>query len=97
MALSDEEKAQLEALQQKANAPDDGGDDFDIEWWEEDESGKRRGGRVPWGTGKKLYGKYFPDIFGDKPAEGDGGGTQPPRKPRTSERYFGRGDRAGQD
>lgn len=91
MALSDEEKATLEALQRKAEEKDDGGDDFDVEWWEEDESGKRKGGRVPWNTGKKLYGSYFPEIFGDKPPEQEGGdGARKPPK-RTSDKYFGRG------
>lgn len=96
MALSEEEKATLAALQQKAEQPDDDGDDYDVEWWEEDESGKRRGGRVPWKTGKKMYGAYFPDLFGEKPPEGDGGDGKSggARKP-PSQRYFGRG--SGQD
>lgn len=91
MALSEDEKATLAELQRRAEEPDnDGGEDFDVEWWEEDESGKRRGGRVPWSTGKKMYGAYFPGLFGEKPPEGDGGGgEQKPPKRRTSERYFG--------
>jgi hypothetical protein len=90
--LSDEEKATLEALNAKANAADDD-DDFEVEWWEEDEGGKRKGGRVPWKTGKKMYGSYFPDLFGDKPPENapPEGGKIPPK--RTSEKYFGRGDK----
>jgi hypothetical protein len=97
MALSEEEKATLAALQAKESEPDgDGGEDFDVEWWTEDESGTRKGGRVPWSTGKKMYGSFFPELFGEKPPEGEGG--KPPagekRKP-PSQRYFGRG--AGQD
>lgn len=99
MALSEEEKQQLAALQAKEQDPGDGGgEDFDVEWWEEDETGKRRGGRVPWSTGKKMYGSYFPTLFGEAPPGGDGGngggdgkgGKLPPSK-----KYFGRG--SGQD
>jgi hypothetical protein len=54
MALSDEEKATLEALQAKANEPE--ADDFDIEIW--DDSGA--GARVPYSKGRK----WLADKFG---------------------------------
>lgn len=90
MALSEEEQATLAALQKKAEEKDDDSD-YDVEWWTEDESGKRQGGRVPWSTGKKMYGSFFPDLFGEKPEEQNppGGSTKPPKRP--SEKYFGRG------
>lgn len=94
MGLSDEEKTLLEQLTKKSQESE-GDDDFEVEWWEEDDKGNRRGGRVPWKTGKSIYGKHFPDLFGEKPApgkesgtgkEGEGeGGTDP-----TSKKYFGR-------
>ena len=90
--LTDEQKAQLEQLQGLADAPDDD-DNEDVEWWEEDESGKRRGGRMSWKKGKAVYGTFFPDIFGDKPPEGDPGKAPkaPPSGGGVSSRYFGRG------
>jgi hypothetical protein len=68
MALSKEEKAQLDALTAKANDP--GPDEsFQVEYWEEAPDGTRRGGTVPWSQGKKMFGKWLPDLFGDKPEE----------------------------
>lgn len=70
--LSDEEKATLDALTAKSQATDDDDND-EVEWWEEDDKGNRRGGRVPWSKGKQIYGKHFPDLFGDKPPAGEKG------------------------
>ena len=65
MPLSKKEQDQLAALQAKAEEPDE--PEFEVEWWEEDTEGNRRGGRLPWSKGKALYGKHFPDLFADKP------------------------------
>lgn len=51
MPLSDEEKAQLEALNAKANEPDD---DFSIEIW--DETGA--GAKVPFSQGKTWLQRF---------------------------------------
>lgn len=94
--LTDEEKAQLEALQNRANEPDDD-DDFDVEWWEEDAEGRRRGGRMPWRKAKGVYGSYFPELFGDKPpADGTGEPARKERPGKVSDRYFGRGSGTGE-
>lgn len=91
--LSDEEKATLEALTAKANSADDE-DDFDVDWWEEGPDGTRRGGRIPWSKGKSIYGKHFPDLFGDKPPSD---GKDDPKddgkgKGGTATKYFGKKD-----
>lgn len=106
MGLSEEEKATLAALQAKAEQPDETDDDFEFEYWQEGEDGRRHGGRIPYSKGKLILGKHFPDLFGDKLDGGSGapdggddsaGGTggddgdpNPPRQ-KTSEKYFGRG------
>ena len=64
MPLSKKEQALLESLQQKADDP--GEPEFEVEWWEEDSDGTRRGGRMPWSTAKKIYGKWAPDLFRDE-------------------------------
>ena len=69
MALSKKEQALLESLQQKAEEP--GEPEFEVEWWEEDTDGNRRGGRMPWSTGKKIYGKWAPDLFADADDDAD--------------------------
>ena len=74
MALSKKEQALLESLQQKAEEP--GEPDFEVEWWEEDTDGNRRGGRMPWNTAKKIYGKWAPDLFAD-PDDDDEDKTPP--------------------
>lgn len=77
--LTPEERAELEARL----AADDGEDDdesYEVEWWEEDAKGNRRGGRLPWSQGKKIYGKYAPDLFEAKPP-GEAAGEGEPAKP----------------
>lgn len=100
MGLSDEEKATLAALTKKGQEPDEG-DDVAVEWWEEDDKGNRRGGTLPWSKGKSIYGKHFPDLFGEKPATDDKGGDKgggggkggegDKGSGKPSERYFGGG------
>ena len=80
MALSKKEQALLESLQQKAEEP--GEPEFEVEWWEEDTDGNRRGGRMPWSTGKKIYGKWAPDLFKDDDDDDDDDGKQEPKQPQ---------------
>jgi len=91
MALTDEEKAQLEALNAKANEPDDD-DDFDIEIW--DETGA--GAKVPFRKGKDWLAKFGigvePPAPESKPTgkagdKGDGKDTKPGP---TASKYFGK-------
>lgn len=99
MGLSKEEKDTLAALTAKSQEPDEG-DDFSVEWWEEDSKGNRRGGALPWSKGKSIYGVHFPDLFGEKPAEGAKGGTSKEGegkgdgtpKTGTAGKYFGKKD-----
>lgn len=102
MGLTDEEKGILEKLTEKSKEPDEG-DDFSVEWWEEDNKGNRRGGALPWSKGKSIYGHHFPDLFGDKPPAGEkggpekkndgkGGGDDDKGKSGTAQKYFGKQD-----
>lgn len=70
MPRSKKEQALLESLQQKADEP--GEPEFEVEWWEEDSDGNRRGGRLPWSTAKRIYGKWDKELFGDED-EDEGG------------------------
>lgn len=85
MALTDEEKSQLEALQAKANAPDDS-DDFEVEIW--DENGK--GARVPYKKGRSWLQSTF-GIDLDPPPSAEGDPPQGDGKPdgTPAQRYFG--------
>ena len=69
MPLSKKEQALLESLQKKAEEP--GEPEFEVEWWEEDTDGNRRGGRMPWSTARKIYGKWAPDLFKDPDEDED--------------------------
>lgn len=69
MPLSKKEQAELDRLTAKADEP--GEPEFEVEWWEEDSDGTRRGGRMPWSTAKKIYGKWAPDLFADKDEDED--------------------------
>lgn len=95
MALSDEEKATLEALTAKANEPDD--DDFDVEIWDENGAGAK----VPYRKAKK-----FLERFGIDPpevSETSEGETKPTKKSGAkvatddnvthAAKYFGSGNR----
>lgn len=92
MALSDEEKATLEALTKKANEPDE--DDFDIEIW--DETGA--GAKVPYRKGRTWLQRFgidlpdtpiapVPDTKRSKPTSGDSGNSDSTGS--TAQRYFG--------
>jgi hypothetical protein len=96
MALSDDEKATLDALTKKANEPDE--DDFDIEIW--DETGA--GAKVPYHKGKTWLQRFgidlpIPDATGDaKPAGKKSTGAADTGDAPTGDtavRYFG-GNRA---
>lgn len=87
--LSDEEQKLLDELTAKQSASDDDAD-FEVEFWSEGADGTRHGGRVPWSVGKKIYGKTFPDLFGEKPTESEPEGTEKPSKGTPSQRYFGK-------
>lgn len=86
MALSDEEKATLEALTRKANEPDE--DDFDIEIW--DETGA--GAKVPYRKGRTWLNRFgidLPEVA--TPTEGKPAKEPkaPPASGDTATRYFG--------
>jgi hypothetical protein len=67
--LSKKEQDLLAQLQAKADEPAE--PDVEVEWWEEDSDGNRRGGRMPWGKAKAIYGKWAPDLFADKDDDSD--------------------------
>jgi hypothetical protein len=93
MALTDEEKAQLEALQQKDAEPAND-DDFDVEIW--DETGA--GAKVPFREGKKFLARFGigieePLADSSKPdgKSKAGSGSAGQAKPEgTATRYFGK-------
>lgn len=97
MALSPEEKAQLDALTAKANEPEE--DDFDIEIWDE----KGAGAKVPYRKGRTWLQRFGIDMP-EPPADGGQGQghgkTKPDAngKPETPEgraqRYFGGSSKA---
>lgn len=64
MALTPEEKAQLDALTEKANTPDE--DEFDIEIW--DSSGQ--GAKVPYRKGRGWLQKTFGIDLPEAPEAG---------------------------
>jgi hypothetical protein len=91
MALSAEEKAQLDALTAKANEPDTE-DDFEIELY----TPGGHGARVPYSKGRGYLQEHFgidldPDPGkdggegGDGSAGGDGKGKPPKGTPKTGE------------
>jgi hypothetical protein len=70
MPSKEERRKELEA---ELAALDDPGEDesFTVEYWEEGPDGTRRGGSMPYSKGKAFFAKWAPDLFGDKPAEGE--------------------------
>jgi|SRR5208283_2644688 len=98
MGLTDEEKAQLAALQEKESAPDDDSGEEEIELWNADGAGLRqkRKHSKPW-----LISHGFaaedpppaddPDDTDDKGTKKSAGTTRKsaPRT-RTSQKYFGK-------
>jgi hypothetical protein len=97
MALSDEEKQQLAALQAKENEPD--ADDYDIEIW--DETGA--GARIPYSKGRSWLNRFGIDLPDAPEAEAEGDQDQGKGKPRSkraaggaagpdghAQRYFGK-------
>jgi hypothetical protein len=76
MALTPEEKAQLDALTAKANTPDD--DDFDIEIWDE----KGAGARVPYRKGKTWLQRFGIDLPEPATEETEEPGTGKPTRTR---------------
>lgn len=80
MALSKEERAQLEALQAKEAEADD--DDFDVEIW--DETGA--GAKVPYRKGRTWLQRFGIDL--DPAPEGDdkGDGKPAPKSGATSDK-----------
>jgi hypothetical protein len=93
MALSPEQKAQLEELTRLANEPDE--DDFDIEIW--DETGA--GAKVPYHKGKTWLQRFgidlpLPDASGSDPKSkstksDNSGSTDNAANGDTAARYFG--------
>jgi hypothetical protein len=86
MGLSKDEKAQLDALTKKSQEPDED-DSFEVEFWQENADGSRRGGKMPWSKGKAIYGQMFPDLFGEAPADEGEGDAPPAEKPGKVERF----------
>lgn len=86
MALSKDEQAQLDALTKKSQEPDVD-ESYEVEYWEEDPDGSRRGGRMPYSQGKKLFGKRWPDLFGEKPPAEEEPGAPEADKPAKVERF----------
>lgn len=86
MGLSKEERAQLDALTKKADEPDED-EGFEVEYWEERPDGTRRGGRMPWAQGKKAFGAWLPDLFGDKPPEEETPEQAPDEEPGKVQRF----------
>jgi hypothetical protein len=90
MALTPEEKEQLDKLTQKANEPDD--DDFEIEIWD----GTGAGAKVPYHKGKtwlQRFGIDLPDTPEDDTTEGKKPAKKTPAAsgddPGTAGKYFG--------
>jgi len=75
MALTDDEKATLEALNKKANEPDDA-DDYEVEMTDEN----NRTIRVPYSKGKGLLAKWGFDLD-DMPKPVDDGKPADDGKP----------------
>lgn len=95
MALTDDEKATLAALQAKENEPDD--DDMEeVEVWDKDGNGARL--KHKHGKAWLIAHGFVPDDTqsSEDPPESDpkdkpkGKTRQSASKPRTSQRYFGR-------
>lgn len=81
MALSDDERKQLQALMEKDKAPDETSD-FEIEVTDEN----NRTIRVPYSKGKKLLKSWGYDLDDEPlpPPDGNGDGKpegDPPKKP----------------
>lgn len=98
MGLTEEEKAQLAALQAKENEPEDNSDDEEIEIWNADGTGlrqKRRHSKA-WLIDHGFAAKDPPpaDNGSDNDDKGAKKSTGANRKstarPRTSQKYFGR-------
>jgi hypothetical protein len=75
--LTPEQRAELEAQLAADDADED--ESYEVDWWEEAADGTRRGGRLPWAKAKGIYGKHFPDLFGDKPPLTDDGDDPAPK------------------
>lgn len=75
MPLSKREQELLAQLTAKADEPAE--PEVEVEWWEEDSDGNRRGGRMPWTKAQAIYGKWAPDLFGNKDDDSEG---EPPAK-----------------
>ena len=75
--LTPEQRAELEA--QLAADDDDEDEGYEVQFYEKNADGHERGGTMPWKQGKKVFGSFFPDLFGDKPpAASDGKDGKPP-------------------
>jgi hypothetical protein len=74
--MTPEQRAELEAQLAADDAADDD-ETYEVDWWEETPDGKRRGGRMPWAQGKKVFGSWLPDLFGDKPPAAAAPGKTP--------------------
>lgn len=92
MALTEDERKQLEALQAKESEPD-ADDDFDIEIWDENGAGAK----VPYSKGRKWLARFGIDV--EEPSSEDAGTTngdagkptktKPATREGTPQRYFG--------
>ena len=97
MGSKEDRRKELEAELAELDKPDPD-ESYEVEFWEEDADGKRRGGRMPWAKGKAVYGSWFPELFGDKPADDEGEEAPKDDAPGTVKRFgrtVGRQDKAG--
>jgi len=83
MALTDDEKQTLEALQKKASEPEP--DAFDIEIW--DETGA--GAKVPYSKGRQWLARFGIDVEPPKPEDVKDDKTDDKSREPHATRYFG--------
>jgi hypothetical protein len=86
MALSDEEKAQLEALTKKANEPDPE-DDFEMEIFD-----GAKGARLPYSKGKSWLEETFGINLTPAPPAGPPKDNKPPKPDKNASNQSGGND-----
>lgn len=82
---------QLAALEDEPEEPA-----FDVTWWIRGEDGQERGGSMPWSQGQRIFGKWFPDLFGDGKPETDKSGQKGSSRAKPDKSDSG-GDQGGGD
>jgi hypothetical protein len=87
------------ALEEQLAAIDEEPDDpaFDVSWWIRGEDGQERGGSMPWAQGQKIFGQWFPDLFGTASTEPDKSGKSGSSRAKGTKGTAGGGDQGGGD